>query len=135
MEPKKVTPEVANAFNQLLKLARQVIDENPPGSPEYMWSAVTLMSEKNNTYSFWVNMLEPEPVWEKLKAEDDTHILYAVVASCAQCDIAPVWPEPPSAALRLGLLDLDPKNEEMLFALRGETAIVLKTLSVMMPKK
>lgn len=132
MEPKKVTPELANAFNQLLKLARQVIDENPP---KEMWSAVTLMSEKSNTYSFWVNMLEPDPVLEKLKAEDDTHILYVVVASCAQCDIAPVWPEPPSAALRLGLLDLDPQNEETFFALRGESAIILKPLSVMMPKK
>lgn len=132
MEPKKVTPEVANAFNQLLKFARQVIDENPP---KEMWSAVTLMSEKNNTYSFWVNMLEPDPVLEKLKAEDDTHILYVVVASCAQCDIAPVWPEPPSAALLLELLDLDPQNEETLFALRGEEHIVLKPLSAMMTKK
>lgn len=134
MEPKKVTPEVEAAFNQLLKLARQVIDENPPGSPDDMWEAVTLMSEKNNCYSFWVNALEPESVMEKLKAEEDTHILYAVVAYTAQCDLAPVWPETPSAALRQGLVALDPRNCDTLFALRGEGAIILKPLSVMMPK-
>lgn len=132
MEPKKVTPEVANSFDQLLKLARQVIDDNPP---KEMWVAVTMMSAKNNTYSFWMNELEVEPVMEKLKAEEDTHILYAVVALSAQCDIAPVWPDAPSYDLRTKLLALDPHNCDTLFALRGEKDIVLKPLSAMMPKK
>ncbi len=130
MEVKKVSSEVQDGFNRLLNLARQVIDENPP---EYMWAAVTLMSDKNNCYSFWVNMLEVEPVIEKLKAEGDTRILYAVVAFNAQCDIAPVWPDAPSYDLRTKLLALDPHNCDTLFALRGEETINLKPLSVFMP--
>lgn len=123
-----VTEEMKEAFDAIIIEAEKQIEENKDAE-----MVVVAHTAKDNIYTCAnYNILEGkyEDMDRFLQMLVDTNDVEVKYCIC-------MWNngglEVPFAHLRLGLLEISPKNEETIFCGQGENALVLKTLRDMMP--
>ena len=124
-----ITEEIKNTFDILITEAQKQVKEHPD-----VEMVIVTQSTKGNMYIGYIhealNGNEGPDVESFLQTPVDTE---DVEMKYCVCMWNRGWLEIPFYHLRKGLLDISPKNEDMIFAGQGEDTIVLKTLKEMMP--